>query len=276
MKSLGNVFLRSIAAVGFALVAFQVHAAPPKIAVTDFTYEERVREYFRVVSASSQASVSASARASSSHYRDTESARYNAQASSEYYEAEGTYSYIESGELRKFTADLKGALIRGGGVRLVQAKPYNGKDTDQIYDIIARIKKGLYPGADYVLFGTVSDIQFSEGGVAFGKNQTETLTLELAVDFSLINTRTYEVRAAFSAMGTGQDVKIQSAAGTATLSRPKVIREVSQTLAEDAYTQLVQQFSQASPAGNLGWENNPRSTNTEAAPERQEGPVTVY
>src|SRR5437763_1717879 len=46
---------------GTALLAVlgTVYAAEPKIAITDLTYQERVSEYFRMVSASSRSNVSA-------------------------------------------------------------------------------------------------------------------------------------------------------------------------------------------------------------------------
>ena len=62
-----------------------------------------------------------------------------------------------------------------------------------------------------MLFGTVSDIQFNQNAMSFGGASTSaTLGLDIAVDFSLINTRTYEVKAAFTALGSGQDVKVVS------------------------------------------------------------------
>ena len=53
---------RLMAALALCVAALPAaRAAEPKIAVTDLAYEERVREYFRVVSASSRSSVNASA-----------------------------------------------------------------------------------------------------------------------------------------------------------------------------------------------------------------------
>ena len=122
------------------------HAAEPKIAVTDLAYEERVSEYFRVVSASSKSSMSASSSMRDGPSSYSERGQVNARSQSSYYEAEGTYSYIEYGELRKYTADLKGAMLKGGGVKLVQAKSYQGKPTEKVFDIISRIKQGYFRG----------------------------------------------------------------------------------------------------------------------------------
>ncbi len=262
----------AVALAGASIIAF---AAPPKIAVTDLTYEQKVSEYFRVVAAESKSSVKASSRERET--RTTYSARdsIDAQNESRYFEAEGTYTYIERGELRTYTADLKGAMLKGGGVRLTQAKPYKGQPTEQIYDIIERIKKGFYPGADYVLFGTVSNIEFRQDAMPLpgSAGLTATLALDLVADFSLINTKTYEVKAAFSAMGSGRDVKILTRAGDrVTFNRSKVIQETSRSLADEAYAELMAQFGV--PRGSVM-----RSTTTtiEVRPAGPvNGPVTVY
>ncbi len=266
--------------VGLVLAAgiSVAHAAPPKIAVTDLTYEEKVSEYFRVVSANSKTKVSASARERETDHSYSASGRYSGSHESSYFAAEGYYTYIDRGELRTYTADLKGALLKGGGVRLVQARPYNGKATEQIHDIIGRIKKGLYPGADYVLFGTVSNIDFRQEAMplAHGGAITATLSLDLVVDFSLINTRTYEVKAAFSASGAGQDTKILSRAGDrVAFNRGKVISETSKSLADAAYDELMVQFGVARSGRAVS------SSRTTIIREREESEtrnsaVTVY
>lgn len=268
--------------IGLALAASVgiATAAEPKIAVTDLTYEEKVSEYFRVVSASSKSSINASGSERETDRGYSSRGRVSAKAESSYYEAEGSYTYIDRGELRTYTADLKGALLKGGGVRLVQARPYEGKPTDKIYDIIGRIKQGLYPGADYVLFGTVSNIAFRQETMplAMGTSTTANLTLDLVTDFSLINTRTYEIKAAFSASGSGQDTKILSRPGDrVVLNRGKVMQETSRSLADNAYTELMHQFgaprsgSRSSTAGSVmaGAEGRP-------APEPKNEPVMIY
>jgi hypothetical protein len=213
-----------------------------KVAVTSLAYEERVREYFREIKASSKSSMRASERETDRSYRGSMSANH----SSNYSYSEGTYSYIERGELRKFTADIKGEMLKSGFFRISEAKPYTAKDTEKLYDIIDRIKKGMYPGADYVLFGTVSSIQFRQEANPIMNTDTvsHTLGLELVGDFSLINTKTYEVKAAFSAMGEGQDTKLVTSAGAnIVLNRGKVISEVSKSLGVDVIRQLEEQIA---------------------------------
>ena len=229
----------------------------PVVAVTDLAYSEQVREYFEVAKARSQSNMQANGYAMS------------ANRSSELTYAAGSYSYIEQGELRNFTADIKGALLKGGGVKLVQARAFDGgapqsskaeqvlhqmqtgkapaKPVRQpsVHDIVNRIKKGEFAGADYVLFGTVSSIEFrSELSPIQGSTSASSLfSLDLISDFSLINTKTYEITAAFSAQGNGQEVKLLSNRGDVVVpNRGKVIRSTSLTLADSVYAQLVEQL----------------------------------
>ena len=89
-----------------------------KVAVTDLAYEERVQEYFRSIRATEKSSLRASARESerdSEHsYSRRASGSLNARSESTYSYDEGVYSYIERGELRKFTADIKGEIVKSG------------------------------------------------------------------------------------------------------------------------------------------------------------------
>jgi hypothetical protein len=250
-------------------------AAEPKIAVTDLAYEERVSQYIRVVSASSKSNLDARSSVRDTPYTYAERGSMKAKSESSYNSIEGSYTYIEQTELRSYTADLKGAMLKGGGVRLVQAKPYSGKPTEQVFDIIARIKQGYFPGADYVLFGTVSSIQFRQEAMPLtqGTSGTATLSLDLVTDFSLINTRTYEVKAAFSATGSGQDVKIIARPGDrVVLNRGKVISETSKSLAETAYAELLTQFN----LPRTGMSSQPVTQGSKPPLEPKVEPVKTY
>lgn len=233
---------------GFLVTSGAALADVPKIAVTDLTYEERVQEYFHVVKASNKTSVRGNESFSA---RDTDysssargSSSFSGKSESKYYEAEGVYSYMDRGELRKFTADVKGEMLKSGLYRVTTAKPYTAKNMEKIHDIIARIKQGMYPGADYVLFGSVSSIQWRDevNPVQGSDKYTQTLSLELVVDFNLINTKSYEVKAAFSAMGQGQDTKFLTGNNRVVMNRGKAISEVSKSLGDDTARQLEEQF----------------------------------
>ncbi|MGQ7816704.1 penicillin-binding protein activator LpoB [Metapseudomonas furukawaii] len=220
--------MRALIGVFTALLAFASQAAP-KIAVTDLAYEERVREYIHVVSAHSQAQMNG----------------FSGSASSSYTEVEGTYSYIERGELRKFTGDIKGEILKSGQFRLVQGTPYTAKNNEGLYDVIKRIRQGHFKGADYVLFGTLSDIDFRQDLNHIDNTDTysKVLGLTLVADFSLINTRTFEITSAFTAMGEGQDTKLlNSYDGRVTPNRGRVVRDVSRSIGEDVTRQLQEQL----------------------------------
>ncbi|MDR0563691.1 MAG: penicillin-binding protein activator LpoB [Azoarcus sp.] len=233
-------------ALAVSALAMPLAHAEVKVAVTDLAYEEKVQEYFKEIKASSKDSLNASVRenASSRHYSGSASVKARSESSFSY--SEGVYTYIERGELRKFTSDIKGEMLKSGFFRIVQGKPYTAKNTEKLYDIISRIKKGQYPGADYVLFGTVSSIEFRQEANPIDNTDTVScsLSLELVADFSLINTKTFEVKAAFSAMGEGQDTKMISSRGArVVLNRGKVVSEVSKSLGEEVIRQLEEQLA---------------------------------
>ncbi len=220
-----------------------------RVAVTDLAYEERVQEYFRDISATAKSSVRASAQESAREndysYARRSSGSMSAKSESTFSYSEGTYSYIDRGELRKFTADIKGEILKSGDFQVTQAKPFTAKNSEKLYDVIARIKQGLYPGADYVLFGTVSSIEFRQEANPIDNTDTisHSLSLELVGDFSLISTRNYQVKASFSAMGEGQDVKLVSSRGArVVLNRGKVISEVSKSLGDNVLKQMEEQL----------------------------------
>ena len=238
-----------VLASSFCLVAFAAPKAP-KVAVTDLAYGERVSEYFRSVSAPEKSSLRDPGRENERDADRSDSRRSNestkAGSESAHHESEGLNGYINRGELRKFTADIKGSILKEKLFELVQGRPFTAKNTEKLYDIIERIKQGQYPGADYVLFGTINNIEFRQEANPIDNTNTvsHTLSLELVGEFNLISTRTYKVKAAFSAMGEGQDVKLlTSQGGRVVLNRSKVISEVSKSLGEDVSRQLVEQLS---------------------------------
>ncbi len=253
------MFIRNLALAMFAMLGLAApvlaanEPAVPKIAVTDLSYEEKVREYFHVVAAHEKSSLRArsSERERETPYSYSAGSResVNARSESSYYEASGTYTYIDRGELHKFVSDIKGEMLKSGGYRVFQGRPVTQKDTDKLFDIIDRIKKGYYKGADYVLFGTVSSIQFRDEDTPVIGSDTlsHIFSLELVADFNLINTKTYEIKAAFSAMGEGSDVKLISTTrgGRIVPNRGRVMSDVSKSLGADVARQLEEQFNPA-------------------------------
>lgn len=245
--------------IGFITTA---QAQPvPRIAVTDLAYTQAVSEYFEVATFQESSQFQAN--------------RYNAsgshQASGTY--VAGSYSYIAQRELGSFTNDIKGALLKGSGFRLVQGKGFDGGTPQptkaeqtlnqlqtgklakpvrqpEVRDIVARIKKGEFNGADYVLFGTLSHIEFRDQFSPLQGTTSATMQygLDLLADFSLINTKTLEIKASFSAQGAGNDTKILSNRGDILPpNRAKVMRETSQSLAQSVYDQFASQLGYTDP-----------------------------
>ncbi len=228
----------------------------PRIAVTDLAYTEAVSEYFEA----------ATYKESSQFQANRHSLSASHQASGTY--VAGTYSYMEQRELGSFTNDIKGALLKGTAFKLIQGKgfdagypqPTKAEQTlnqiktgkmakpvrqPEVKDIVARIQKGEFKGADYVLFGTLSHIEFSDQFSPLQGTSSATMQygLDLLADFSLINTKTLEIKASFSAQGAGNDTKILSNRGDILPpNRAKVMRETSQSLALSVYEQMASQL----------------------------------
>jgi hypothetical protein len=260
----------------FSPIVFAANSGLPKIAVTDLSYQEKVREYFHEVSAHEKSSYRERSRDHERDSFDTYSSNsrnsVNAKSESSYYESSGTYSYIERGELHKFVSDIKGEMLKSGDYRVFQGKPVAEKNMSTLFDIIKRIKSGDFQGADYVLFGTVSSIEFRDEVTPVQGSDTNSyiFSLELVADFNLINTKTYEIKAAFSAMGEGQETKLISTSrgGRIVPNRGHVISDVSRSLGDDVASQLAEQFN---PNGARGMGASRSSTI-----ERSNEKVVVY
>jgi hypothetical protein len=258
-----RTLLSILTALGLsASLVFAVQAQPvPRIAVTDLAYTQAVSQYFEAATFKENSQFQAN--------------RFNASGS---YQASGTYvagsySYLEQRELGSFTNDIKGALLKGTAFHLVQGKGFDAGNPQptkaeqalnqiqtgkiakpvrqpEVKDIIARIKKGEFSGADYVLFGTLSNIEFRDQFSPLQGTTSATLQygLDLLADFTLINTKTFEIKAAFSAQGAGNDTKILSNRGDVMPpNRAKVMRETSQSLALNVYEQFADQLGYSDP-----------------------------
>ncbi len=242
----------------------QAQTSGPRIVVTELAYQEQVREYFEAgtlnYKSSEQATQSDSLLRSRSTYAGRESLDVKTMA--------GTYTRINQTELLHFTSDLKGLILKGGGARLVQGKNFDAGDPQptaaeraaeqlrsgkiqkvkkqpDVNDIVRRIRKGEFQGADYVLFGSVSSVDFKRDVYPMqGGASSHVYGLDIGADFNLINTKTLEIRAAYQATGSGS----QTLMGTGTggvyhFNKAKVMKEASQTLAEAAYGELLEQLS---------------------------------
>lgn len=241
--------------------------SPPRIAVTDLAYTQEVAQYFNV----SKHKGSSTLNVDSHDTWNTSTHSIAATSKESGTHVEGIYSYIDQRELGSFTNDIRGALLKGTIFRLVQGKTFDSgapqstkaeqvlnqmntgkmaqpKRQPEVKDIIARIRKGEFNDADYVLFGTLSSIEFRDqlSPLQGTSSDSYQFSLDLVADFSLISTTTYEIKAAFSAQGAGNDTKLLSVRGDIVRpSRGKVMRETSQTLASNVIEQLVEQLGLA-------------------------------
>lgn len=76
-------------------------------------------------------------------------------------------------------------------------------------------KNGLLPGYRLCHAGTINDIELRRDGTPIQTFNAilHQLSLELVLGFSLINPKTYEIKAALSAMDDGNDTRMTKAAG---------------------------------------------------------------
>lgn len=224
-----------------------------KVAVTDITYKKELSQKISYINHYEKADIQAKGKisehesSSRNHYsysRNQTLGDTKVDSNSGVVSGEQEIAYLRVGELRSLTGDIKSEMIKSGAFRLSQGKPYTARDSEDIYDVIKRIKAGYYPGADYVLFGALIDIQGSNDYSNIqGSDATMVgVRLELAAEFNLINTKTYEVISAFSASGEGADVRVLKPGTAFTPSRVKAIKEVSKSLAEDVINQMLEQI----------------------------------
>lgn len=249
-----------IAAAALAL-ACGAALAQPRIAVTDLAYTQEVSQYFEAGTYQEKGTLNANAYSMAA-----------TQQSSGTYVA-GRYSYVEQRELGSFTNDVKGALLKGTTFRLMQPKAFDAGEPQptkaeqvlnqvqtgrmakpvrqpQVRDIVARIRKGEFAGADYVLFGTLTSLEFRDAlSPLQGTNSASHIfSLDVVADFSLISTKTQEIKASFSAQGAGSDTKLLSTRGDVQPpNRGKVIREASRSLAANVFDLFTEQIGMAEP-----------------------------
>jgi hypothetical protein len=236
VRTLARLFLvcwMVLVGIGGLVWSTGVQAAPGtmRIAVTDLAYEDKVREWFRDTVVDQQPGPSPFPGMRGGDYVRIR-------------QHEGNQTFIDRGELVRFTADVRGELIRNG-YELIQGKPAANVDArpDQpgVFNILERIRRGDFRGATHVLFGTVNHIDFrEESNPVTGATWSHSLNLELVVEFRLIDIRTHAVIASFSAMGEGSDVRLVNtdSGAVAAPSRGKAVLEASRSLGQDTARQI--------------------------------------
>ena len=171
----------------------------------------------------------------------------------------GYESKMEYGELRYLANPIRGLLIKSG-YKVVQAKatvamPNQG---DEYFDIVKRIKLGDFGDADYVLYGVLAEVSNTDNvsDIPGTKSTSHQMTLEVIVDFNIIDTKTSQIVASFVASGEGKDVQIDGRDAGYKPSSAKLMKLASLYLAEDVRKNLAAQNFITNNPGSAGYERN--------------------
>ena len=171
----------------------------------------------------------------------------------------GYESQAEYGQLRSFSAAIRGLLLKNG-YKVVQAnisalKPSQG---DEFFNIIERIKAGDFNGADYVMVGILGEMSFTDNvdSIVGTKSTSQQIGLDLIVDFSIIDTKTYQVLASFLAEGNGKEVRIDGRDYGSKASMAKLTKQAADKLAQDVANHLADQDFVSPYAPNLTVKRN--------------------
>ena len=161
----------------------------------------------------------------------------------------------EYGELRYLANPIRGLLIKSG-YKVVQAKaavaaPNQG---DEYFDIVKRIKAGDFGDADYVLYGVLAEVSSTDNvsEIPGTKSTSQQMTLEVTVDFNIVDTKTTQIVASFVASGEGKDVQIDGRDTGYKPSNAKLMKLASLDLAEDVRKHLADQNFITNNPGSAG------------------------
>lgn len=175
---------------------------------------------------------------------DTAPGSSSSSASTQSMKKSGYQSNSEYGELRYLANPIRGLLIKSG-YKVVQAKatvasPNQG---DEFFDIVKRIKAGDFGDADYVLYGVLAEVSSTDNvaDIPGTKSTSQQVTLEVTVDFNIVDTKTSQIVASFVASGEGKDVQIDGRDTGHKPSNAKLMKLASLDLAEDVRKHLADQ-----------------------------------
>jgi hypothetical protein len=151
---------------------------------------------------------------------------------------------INYGEIRGLSGPIKGMLLKAG-YKVIQGKPNISRidQNDDYFDIVKRIESGDFNGADYVLYGVLTGLTQNaySSPITGSANSMFLNNLEIAIDFSLIDTTTFRVVASFIASGSATDNRIDGEANDYKPNTTKMIKELSGNLAENVAYHLTSQ-----------------------------------
>ena len=190
---------------------------------------------------------------------DPQASSNSANAETQSSKKSGYENKMEYGELRYLANPIRGLLIQSG-YKVVQAKstvamPNQG---DEYFDIVKRIKAGDFGDADYVLYGVLAEVSNTDNvaDIPGTKSTSHQMTLEVTVDFNIVDTKTSQIVASFIASGEGKDVQIDGKNTGYKPSTAKLMKLASLDLAEDVRKNLAAQNFITNNPGSAGYERN--------------------
>jgi len=190
---------------------------------------------------------------------DPQASSNSANAETQSSKKSGYENKMEYGELRYLANPIRGLLIQSG-YKVVQAKstvamPNQG---DEFFDIVKRIKAGDFGDADYVLYGVLAEVSNTDNvaDIPGTKSTSHQMTLEVTVDFNIVDTKTAQIVASFIASGEGKDVQIDGKNTAYKPSTAKLMKLASLDLAEDVRKNLAAQNFITNNPGSAGYERN--------------------
>lgn len=254
----------------FSSVAFSLDSEPkpPKIAVSNLAYHKEVKDYF--FESQSNFKTKTQHRQNANIFHQSEAYRHEAEASTKFKTT--IKSKTEFRELKQFIADIKGELIKSGNFEVVESAPYTSNN-EKIYDVIKRIKMKNFKGADYVLFGVLNSVQADESVVEIKSTTTNSHQhfINLQADFSLIDTKTLKVIAAFSSMGNAQQTILadKEKSDVVHVNSAKLMTDLSKDFAADIIRQINTQLSPNDASDTISDANS-------KSKESKNSEVTVY
>jgi len=235
---------------------------PNSIAVTDFSVKNEYQDFFYDEKASSKGSfngnsnfgptgggvgqtVEGSITQAQNSVAYTGATTVIANSESSYSRSFGTKRTISYGEIRGINADIKAAILKAG-YKVVQSAPNVAKEKqgDEYFDLRERINRGDFGDAQYVLHGTIInvDIRSTNDQIPGTSDYAYRLEYSLLADFTLVNTETLEVSAAFNAMGSGQDMYLGKYNAKYVPKINKITKELLVSFGQEAEKKLYEQL----------------------------------
>jgi hypothetical protein len=172
---------------------------------------------------------------------------------SNYVKTYGDKLKIQYTELQGMSGEIRADLI-GAGFTLLQTSPNVAKpgQTDSFFDIVARIKAGQFADAQYVLYGVVAAMETRSNREKLDATDSfmNKYEMSITVDYSLIDTKTFQARSAFTVTASGNDNRIDNGqSGPYTPSSSKIMAQAAKSLGDEVVIKLAEQGFIDKPPG---------------------------